>query len=258
MARYPAAIQKPSPNFFLGGMTYRFVVLHVMEGTLVGTDAWFANTNSQVSAHFGVGRTGEVHQYVDTKDRAWAESQGNPLSISIECEGRSGDSLTEAQLEAVAALVSWCNTTHGVPLKITDSVDDTGLGWHGMGGAAWGGHPDCPGDPIKAQREAILAAAGATATPAPAVLVKGTVYMTPWTATDVVSSLNAPKGGAWLLTKAGDIYAVNCPDYGAPARHPEYWTGGRVADHLEARQDGGYDVLDTKGERYSYPAITEK
>lgn len=80
----------------------------------------------------------------------------------------------------------------------------------------------------------------------------GTVYPTPWTATDVVASLNAPGGGAWLVTRAGNIYAVNCPDLGMPAGQP-YW-GTRQAASLEPRTDGGYDVIDTAGERYSYPA----
>ena len=39
------------------------VVLHIMDGSLIGTDSWFNDAKSQVSAHYGVGRTGEVHQY---------------------------------------------------------------------------------------------------------------------------------------------------------------------------------------------------
>jgi len=46
--------------------------------------------------------------------------------------------------------------TYGVPAQITDDPNGYGLGWHGMGGAAWGNHPDCPGEPIKAQRQQIL------------------------------------------------------------------------------------------------------
>ena len=42
------------------------IVEHVMQGSLTGTDHWFQNPNAQVSAHFGIGKDGSVHQYVDT------------------------------------------------------------------------------------------------------------------------------------------------------------------------------------------------
>jgi N-acetyl-anhydromuramyl-L-alanine amidase AmpD len=42
-----------------------------MEGTLTSTDSWFQSTKSQVSAHYGVGKAGEVHQYVQEKNTAW-------------------------------------------------------------------------------------------------------------------------------------------------------------------------------------------
>lgn len=43
-----------------------------MGGTLAGTDSWFNNSASQVSAHFGAGFDGELHQYVDLGNTAWA------------------------------------------------------------------------------------------------------------------------------------------------------------------------------------------
>jgi N-acetyl-anhydromuramyl-L-alanine amidase AmpD len=62
-----------SPNFTQGRRTYRpeAVVIHVMDGTLKGTDSWFSSPLSQVSAHYGIGRNGEVHQYVEEIDTAW-------------------------------------------------------------------------------------------------------------------------------------------------------------------------------------------
>jgi N-acetylmuramoyl-L-alanine amidase len=160
MARMPGAQWRPVPNCTDNGQEAVYgVVLHIMEGTLDGSDAWFRNTKSQASAHFGVGKDGRIYQWVDTKDRAWAESAGNRTWLSIEHEGRSGDSLTPAQLAATARIVAWMHQVHGFPLQITDSVTGRGIGWHGMGGAAWGGHYDCPGSPIKAQRADIIAAA---------------------------------------------------------------------------------------------------
>jgi hypothetical protein len=160
MARMSGATWRPVPNCTKGGQDeVRGVVLHIMEGTLDGSDSWFRNASSQASAHFGVGKDGRIYQWVDTADRAWAQAAGNRTWLSIEHEGHSGDALTWAQLAATARIVAWAHATHGVPLQLADSVTGRGIGWHGMGGAAWGGHYDCPGNPIKGQRPAIITAA---------------------------------------------------------------------------------------------------
>lgn len=160
MARMPGAQWRPVPNrTFEGQYAVYGVVLHVMEGTLDGTDAWFRNSSSQVSAHFGVGKDGRIFQWVDTADRAWAQVDGNRTWLSIEHEGNSGDSLTLAQLSASARVIAWMHATHGVRLQSTDSPTGRGIGWHGMGGSAWGGHLDCPGTAIRNQRPALIAAA---------------------------------------------------------------------------------------------------
>jgi len=153
-------------------VAYDSVVLHVMEGILDGTDSWFRNPQAQASAHFGVGKDGRVYQWVDTANKAWAQAEGNPRNISIECEGNAGDSLTPAQCERVAEILAWAHTTHGVPLRINDFPAGQGLGWHGMGGAAWGGHTGCPGDPIKAQRAGIITRAQALLYPQPQVHIQ--------------------------------------------------------------------------------------
>jgi hypothetical protein len=137
-------------------IAHRGLVLHVQQGTEGGTDSWFDNPASQVSAHFGAAKDGTLQQFVDTDDEAWAESAGNRTWVSVECEGMSGDSLTAGQLGAIAKLLAWMHTAYGTPLQVVDDPTGTGLGWHGMGGVAWGGHLDCPGDPIKAQRAEII------------------------------------------------------------------------------------------------------
>ena len=43
-------------------------------------------------------------------------------------------------------------------ISLADKPGQGGFGWHGMGGAAWGNHPGCPGDLRKAQRPLILTA----------------------------------------------------------------------------------------------------
>lgn len=95
-------IQKPSPNFSSRkGYTPIAIVLHTMAGSLRGTDYWFANPNSQVSSHYGIGNNGEIHQYVQENNSAWANGRvknprwklikpginPNLYTISIEHEG---------------------------------------------------------------------------------------------------------------------------------------------------------------------------
>jgi hypothetical protein len=163
MAVMPGVQYRPVPNKTTDGMRAHYgVALHIMQGTLWGSDAWFRNPKAQASSHFGVGKDGTILQWVDTKDRAWAQASGNPYWISIEHEGKSGDSLTPEQIAADGKILAWVHKTHGVPLQSTNSVTGRGLGWHGMGGADWGGHTACPGTPIKNQRTAILKAAGST------------------------------------------------------------------------------------------------
>ncbi|MBD0734106.1 LysM peptidoglycan-binding domain-containing protein [Streptomyces sp. CBMA29] len=166
MAIMPGATVRLVPNCTKGGQeSVQGVILHIMQGTLDGSDSWFRNPISQASAHFGVGKTGTIYQWVDTQDRAWAQAAGNRTWLSVEHEGYAGTALTAAQLAATAKIIAWAQGLYKFPLQSTDSVTGKGIGWHGMGGAAWGGHTGCPGDPITAQRPAIIAAAKDILTP---------------------------------------------------------------------------------------------
>ena len=75
-------INIPSPNFTPGRRIYKpeAVVIHIMEGTLSGTDSWFKSPQSKVSAHYGIGKTGEVHQYVAEINTAWHAGRVNAPS----------------------------------------------------------------------------------------------------------------------------------------------------------------------------------
>lgn len=114
----PTVTDVPSPNYRAGrqGWVPDVIVDHIMQGTLAGTDAWFANPASEVSAHYGVGKGGEIHKYVLTSNQAWhagevknptarlvlerASTNPNLWAIGVEHEGHSGDALTDAQYEA--------------------------------------------------------------------------------------------------------------------------------------------------------------
>ena len=121
--RTPAmtAIWKGSPNKTKsrGGFKPEAVVIHIMEGTLRGTDAWFANPASKVSAHYGIGKDGTIHQYVLEADQAWHAGRvysatwaglrrgvsPNRNTIGIEHEGTATDVWPEAMLKASAELI---------------------------------------------------------------------------------------------------------------------------------------------------------
>lgn len=114
-----------SPNYGLprgttGRREYQVlaIVNHIMEGSLQGTDAWFSSRESGASAHFGVGKKGEIHQYVSLDNVAWhAGKVNNPswsllipglnpnyYTIGIEHEGFSGETMPEPQFQATLAL----------------------------------------------------------------------------------------------------------------------------------------------------------
>lgn len=108
------------------------IVVHIMEGTLSGTDQWFRNPASGVSAHYGVGRDGRVVQWVQDGDTAFhagkkvrpsaaivlerATENPNNYSIGIECEGRAGDEPPSDLLAALADLVATVADRHRIPV----------------------------------------------------------------------------------------------------------------------------------------------
>lgn len=111
-------------NFTIGRYGYepKAVVIHTMDGSIGACDSWFNNPSAQVSAHYGVGFDGAIHQYVKLPDMAyangilepgnrWPYGSTNPnyLSISIETEGTPGDAVTDAMYQSVKAL---CNAFH--------------------------------------------------------------------------------------------------------------------------------------------------
>ncbi|MEU6979559.1 peptidoglycan-binding protein [Streptomyces sp. NPDC046371] len=163
MARMPGATWRPVPNFTKDGqLEVRGLVVHIMDGTLAGTDSWFRNPASQASSHFGTGRAGQLYQWVDTSNRGWAQSAGNRTWLSSENEGRGGQALTEQQLDRNAEIFAWVVKTYpDVPLKVATGANDRGLGYHAMGGKAWGGHTSCPGTKIVAQLGEIVKRAAA-------------------------------------------------------------------------------------------------
>ncbi|OMF13494.1 hypothetical protein BK127_19820 [Paenibacillus sp. FSL H7-0331] len=96
------------------------IVNHISASTMSSMDSWFTSSGNAVSsAHFGVSRKGELHQYVEIERFAWANgtslsymskypaqvwidqkyTNANYWTVSIEHEGTDGD-LSEEQFQA--------------------------------------------------------------------------------------------------------------------------------------------------------------
>lgn len=216
MGRAPfAAWIGPTPNRTVNGMRRPILglVLHIQQGTEAGSEAWLKNPKSKASAHFLNPRVGGLRQLVDTDDRAWAQASGNLNYVSVENEGRSGGTLNGNQLANLAQLMRWLHEVEDVPLILADKPGQRGLIWHGAGGKAWGGHPDCPGAPIVNQRGGILALAQRLdITPIPS-----SVTVSIPEGHDMAMVVIDPKTGAdaegrlpnWQADEDGNLYAWN-------------------------------------------------
>ena len=126
---YPTQLpvkQVPSPyHSSRNGSGPEALVLHVMDGTLVGCDSWFLSNPYLVSAHLGMDKTGEVHQYVAFDRAAHAnggiEGDGrnlklvrengyanpNTWTVSLETEGTGPTEPTPEQFEKAAQVAAW-------------------------------------------------------------------------------------------------------------------------------------------------------
>lgn len=105
-----------------GGHKIEAVVIHIMDGTLEGTDSHFQTPGTFVSSHDGVGKHGQLHEYVDIEDKAYHAGRvsqptwehmkrnlwgrwvnPNGYTYGIECEGFRGDLWTQSQMSTIVA-----------------------------------------------------------------------------------------------------------------------------------------------------------
>ena len=113
----------PDANFHHGrpfGLRPEAIVVHIMDGSFAAGESVFRDPTTQKSAHYGISKAGEVHQYVDENDTAFhagivvnptwplLKPRVNPnfYTLGIEHEGRPDDIWPEAQLAASASLIT--------------------------------------------------------------------------------------------------------------------------------------------------------
>lgn len=132
-------IQKPSSNFFSrDNNPIKYIVVHISVGTLSSLDNTFQNPNSEVSAHYGVGLNGEIHQYVAEDMGAWHAGRPqdptaqivkdnlninqNKISLGIENEGNDLSKAPEAQLNALVGLIQSLAIKYKIPVDRTHII----------------------------------------------------------------------------------------------------------------------------------------
>lgn len=126
------------------GVAVDRIVIHVADGTLRGTAAWFADPQCNVSAHYTVGMDGTVIQSVREGDTAWHSGDWamNLRSIGIEHEGQPSRGAwrpSAAQLDASAELVATLCQRFSIP------VDRTHLIAHSEVNPGRAARKNCPG-----------------------------------------------------------------------------------------------------------------
>lgn len=108
------------------------IVIHVIEGTLKSCDEWFNNKKAVVSAHYGIGKAREIHQYVREEDTAFHAGRvlhpvaplvlqrprinPNDYSIGIEHEGTATSEWPDTLYVDSAWLVADIARRHRIPL----------------------------------------------------------------------------------------------------------------------------------------------
>jgi hypothetical protein len=246
----PGVIQRPVPSHSGLMIESRGLVLHVQvgNGSCYGE---FSNPANEASSTWWIAKDGTIEQYVDDVFLAWTEANGNPYWDSVETEGVPGEPLTDAQVLSLARIYIYGVHTKGWTIQLSDDPNTHGLGWHGMGGADWGGHFGCPGDLRKAQRPGALWLVTAALYP-PAVV--------PVPKEESMLSKN-PRGGFVVARPNGSVYCESAPYFGSVGQvDPKKAPGGSNAFvpsspvvSVGCTQTGlGYWLLGADGSVYAF------
>ena len=107
------------------GRKVEAAVLHIMEGTVAGSLSWWASGNADASSSVMVGKDGSLLRVIEDRHGPWTNGDVNQpsakgrqlldliggvnpnlVSVTIEAEGYSGDTPTEAMVETICWMVT--------------------------------------------------------------------------------------------------------------------------------------------------------
>jgi len=78
-------------NFYNGrnGHKPEAVVIHISAGSLTSMDNWFQTPGSGASSHYGIGKEGSIHQYVEEINGAWTNGLRWINGVAYDSKGRA-------------------------------------------------------------------------------------------------------------------------------------------------------------------------
>jgi hypothetical protein len=165
----------PSPHYSSrGGSDVRLIVIHTAEGatTIESLGGWFQNPGAGCSSHVGADdKSNTVGEYVARPNKAWTQSNYNPVAVSMELCGFAAWSTAEwnghpNMLDNCAKWVAEEAAHFGIPITRLNAGQAQGSGrgvcQHVDLGAGGGGHWDC-GDGFPMDRVLEAARSGAPA-----------------------------------------------------------------------------------------------
>lgn len=141
MARFDCATWRPISVNLGGRLSANLgLVLHHQAGN-GSLHSFFNRPASRVSAHFWVGKQGQIEQYADTSRVTWHGRALNSRYVSVETEGcplnpggqtARDEPLTGPQLAALGRLYAEGARRHGWPNAMANANGQRGLGFHRM------------------------------------------------------------------------------------------------------------------------------
>jgi N-acetyl-anhydromuramyl-L-alanine amidase AmpD len=142
----PPVQQTPTPNYTAVNIHHDLIILHMMEGGLLGSAAWLCNPAVKASAHLCMRKDGKFFiQLVPLQYKAWAQCAYNSNGVSIETEGHTADGMTEETMRGLALATAWLCRAYGIPPTWAKGGQGRGVCTHHDLGIEGGGHVDLCG-----------------------------------------------------------------------------------------------------------------
>lgn len=148
-----------SGNYSVGrdGRHIEMITIHHMAGILTANQCGsiFARAGKRASAHYGVGKNGEIGQYVDEANTAWANTNwdSNCKAVTIEtsnCKIGGNWAVSDTVLNSLIRLVADIAKRNGLGIL----VKGQNLTWHSMYA-----NTNCPGPYLLSKLDYIVAEA---------------------------------------------------------------------------------------------------